>query len=109
VRAVDRPSGSSARSQSGQSRLVPTRDARPSGVVTHGRSWKGGRCRTCWRCRQERSATQSPWSSWWKPSIARSTSRSRTRRVSTATGESVGGAGDVGHQPDGRAGVNDGW
>src|SRR6185295_1557612 len=31
----------------------------------------GGRWRTCWRWPQPRSATQSPTSSWWNPTISR--------------------------------------
>jgi len=65
-------SGSSQRSQSGQSRVVPSRALRPSSSNTHARSWKGGRWRTCWPWRQSISATQSPSSSQWKPVILRS-------------------------------------
>ena len=52
---------------------MPIRDARPSAVCVHSRVQNGGLCRTCWPWPQLRSATQSPCSSWWKPTIGRCT------------------------------------
>jgi hypothetical protein len=49
VRATTSPAGSSARSQSGQARVVPTCSLRPRAASTQARSRKGGRCRTCCR------------------------------------------------------------
>ena len=80
VRVVRNPIGSSARSQSGQSRSAPIRSSRPSGVMTQGCSDWGGRCRMCWRWRQQSSATHSPRSSWRKPVIRRITSRGSVER-----------------------------
>ena len=66
-----RPSGSSARSQSGQSSGAPTRRALSSSSSIHGASEKGGWCRMCWACRQESSATHSPSSSRRNPVMVR--------------------------------------
>ena len=47
-----------------QSSSRPRCSARPSGVVTQGRTVNGGLWRTCCPCPHTRSATQSPCSSW---------------------------------------------
>ena len=47
-----------------QTSIRPMRSCRPAAVVTHGRISHGGRCLTCCVWPQERSATQSPDSSW---------------------------------------------
>ena len=47
LRTQRSPSGSSARSQSGQSSGVPSRSNRPSESSTQARSWNGGLWRTC--------------------------------------------------------------
>ena len=56
-------------SQRTHSSSTPSRDAWPSGVVTHSRTCHGGSCRTCWPCPQPSSATQCPSSSWWYPTM----------------------------------------
>ncbi len=52
-----------------QSSSRPICCSRPEGEVTQGRNSQGGRCLTCCVWPHERSATQSPDSSWWKPTI----------------------------------------
>ena len=49
---------------------TPRRDARPSAVVTHGRSCHGGSCLTCCEWPHWSSATHCPSSSWGYPTIA---------------------------------------
>jgi uncharacterized protein YeaO (DUF488 family) len=60
-------------SHSGHPRGVPNLAVRPSCSITQGRSWKGGRWRTCWVWPQDSSATQSPSASRRNPVIERST------------------------------------
>ena len=55
--------GSSARSHNRHGNGVPRRAFLVLPSRIHSRHWKGGRCRTCWRCPHSNCATQSPISS----------------------------------------------